>query len=504
MSRTNQLAKSLTVAYAYQFVVLTVGLLLVPLLLSRLGSATYGRWLVVGQVLGVLSLLDLGVTALLSREVAAASGGPEPDRALPQLLRRVTWLVWYQTPVVVLASAGAWVYVTAGRPELRLPLGLILAAFVCFFPARIFAAVLNGMQDFVYSTGTQAAAWAVTTVVSVGLVLGGVGLTALAVGWVAGQTVAAVAAYRRVRTRFAATRAWSGRPGWPALRSLIAPSLWGSVYQLAAVLTLGSDLILVAWAMGTEAVVGYSCTAKLATIAALPLAAVVTSSLPALSQLRATGDQARYWRAARGTGQLLLLVSGAAAVAITAANAGFVRQWVGAAQFGGPTVSVLCVLVMVARHYTLTLTGPAYTLGRERRLAGMALVEGVVSVAATCAWATWFGLAGVPLGPLTALALVSVPVALTAIADGAGVSRWQVVGWSGSWFVRFAAVFVPVVAATYLLPVGEPWVAAALTTGGLASYAAVTLPLLSREPLDVYKATILGAVRRRLRLSPRA
>src|SRR5205823_11300639 len=50
---------------------------------SDLGQAAFGQWLVVGQVLGLLALLDLGVTSILGREVAAASGRPDAAAAVP-------------------------------------------------------------------------------------------------------------------------------------------------------------------------------------------------------------------------------------------------------------------------------------------------------------------------------------------------------------------------------------------------------------------------------------
>jgi hypothetical protein len=70
MTRTSRLAHALVLGYGFQVAVALVGLVLVPFLLSRLGARDYGLWLVVAQVLGLLGLLDLGVTAILGREVA--------------------------------------------------------------------------------------------------------------------------------------------------------------------------------------------------------------------------------------------------------------------------------------------------------------------------------------------------------------------------------------------------------------------------------------------------
>ena len=71
--------RALVLGYGFQVAVALVGLVLAPFLLGRLGAHDYGLWLVVAQVLGLLGLLDLGVNAILGREVAAASGGAEPS-----------------------------------------------------------------------------------------------------------------------------------------------------------------------------------------------------------------------------------------------------------------------------------------------------------------------------------------------------------------------------------------------------------------------------------------
>src|SRR5262245_2539861 len=118
MSRTERIAKALTLGYGFPAMVAVVGLVLTPFLLNRLGVATFGQWLIVGQVLGLLGLLDLGVTAILAREVAAASGSSSSQSAVAEVVRRATWLVWFQTPVVAVASFTVWLLVAADREEL--------------------------------------------------------------------------------------------------------------------------------------------------------------------------------------------------------------------------------------------------------------------------------------------------------------------------------------------------------------------------------------------------
>src|SRR5262245_13037609 len=142
MTRTRRIAHALLLGYGFQLAVALVGLVLTPFLLGQLGAQDYGLWLVVGQVLGLLGLLDLGATATRGREVAAASGGAEPTTAVAEVARRATWLVWFQAPAAGIVAALVWVLVAARQPELGAPLALILGAFVVLFPTRVFASIL--------------------------------------------------------------------------------------------------------------------------------------------------------------------------------------------------------------------------------------------------------------------------------------------------------------------------------------------------------------------------
>ena len=255
--------------------------------------------------------------------------------------------------------------------------------------------------------------------------------------------------------------------------------------------------MVLGWVLGPEAVVLYSCTVKLPAIALHPLSAIMTTAFPALAELRAGDDRARYWRAVHAVGLTLLMVSGAVVIGLTAANAAFVAHWVGSDRFAGPFVSILGVVLLLARHYALSLTGPSYTLGRERRLAFILMAEGIVSITATAVWTTAVGLIGIPIGIITALGLVTVPLSITIISQEAGISPSRVVWWIVPWFVRFATVFIPIGIATFIVPVDSIWVAAGLAFIGLSIYAAAVVQLFGREPLLAYNP--LRAIRQRFR-----
>ena len=92
MSRTTRVLGGAGVGYLHRIAIILLGLWLTPFLLRRVGQHEYGLWLVAGQLLGYLALLDLGVLAILPREVAALSGQADKAKAgadIAALLARV-------------------------------------------------------------------------------------------------------------------------------------------------------------------------------------------------------------------------------------------------------------------------------------------------------------------------------------------------------------------------------------------------------------------------------
>src|SRR2546428_9660152 len=89
MSRTGRFLSGMGFGYITQILTMIIGFWLVPFLLFRIGQHDYGLWLVGTQIMFYLGLLDLGLIAILPREVAFATGlaGGIPSAGdLPRLI----------------------------------------------------------------------------------------------------------------------------------------------------------------------------------------------------------------------------------------------------------------------------------------------------------------------------------------------------------------------------------------------------------------------------------
>jgi O-antigen/teichoic acid export membrane protein len=498
MTRTQRFLSGFVSGYAHLVVATIAGLWLTPFFLGHLGQSTYGLWLVGTQIIAYLLLMDLGIVALLPRETAYVTGrtGRQDAPELQQLIEKTLTLACVQTPVVLIAAAIALWWLPSSWAALRIPLAVVLGLFVVTFPLRVFQAALTGLQDLAFVARTQFVAWLAGILINVWLVLQGFTLSALAAGWCVTQALVILACAIRLARKFpgAMPRRLAFRAGTP-LREYLSRSVWVSVSQIAQVLLNGTDVMIIGAFLGPAAVVPYACTGKLVSVLANQPQALLQSAGPALSELRHSAEPARLFDVSAALAQATLAVSGLVACVVLAVNAGFVTWWVGPDQFGGLGLTLLLLSAMMIRHFNTTNVYALFCFGFERRLALTGLADGIVTLALSVVFVKLFGLAGAPLGAMTGVILVSVPLNIAALSRQTGVERRRLVTTLGPWLWRFVTVAAVVgVAGNWMAPSSFVALAALGGVTALIYALAVVAPLL-RSPAGVYLRPLLAQVK---------
>jgi O-antigen/teichoic acid export membrane protein len=474
-----------------------VGLWLTPVLLARVGQHQYGLWLVGLQLLGYLYLLDLGVIGLLPRETAYASGrilGGESPTLLADTVARIRGVIRWQVPAVLLVTVAAWALLPESWEELRAPLTCVLLFFALTFPMRAYHALLQGLQDLVYLGQVQLVAWAAGTIVLIALVFNGVGLAALAAGWLVTQVITVGACWWRIRTRY--SRAWTARArrvGWTEARAFFGRSIWISMAQVAQTLLAGSDVLMVGVLLGPAAAVPYACTAKLIQVLANHPQMVMQAAAPALSEMRMSERRDRLAATTSALTRAMLVLSGAIACVVVAANQDFVSWWVGPAQYGGSALTWVLVLAMLARHLNTTTVYAVFCFGYERRLSITAVADGLVTVVTALVLVPHYGLLGVGIASLVGVVTVSYVPNLRVLAREIGVHPGTPILELRGWFVRFA-LCAAASAALAALPLGHglPQLVTRATGASLV-YALIMFPFAVTGTLGVYVRRLLPA-----------
>ena len=478
--RLQRFVSGLGLGYLHTILVLVVGLWLTPFLLGRLGTHDYGLWLLASQVLVYLALMDLGVVALVPREVAFAVGQGAP---VGEVVRRTMTLVAWQTPVVAVAAAVAVWLLPADWELMRRPFAVVAAGFVLAFPLRVFTALLQGLQDLAFLGVVQVTAWIVGTVTTIALAAAGAGLYALAAGWVVAQLLPALVACHRVSVSFPEALPHLGRASWQETWQSLGRGTWISVAQVAQVLLSGTDLLVVGRLLGPEAIVPYACTGKLISLLANQPQLFMQMALPALSELRGSAARGRLFDVSRSMTQVMLLASGAIVAVALVVNGPFVSWWVGEPRFGGLTLTAVILAGMLVRHVNTTIVYTLFCFGHERRLALTSIAEGAAGVALMWLLVPRMGLPGAAAGMLVSTLAVSLPANVVALAREQGASPWAFGASIAPWFARFAMIAT---GATVLVLTVRPHglvAALPLALAVSAAYLAVMMPVLRTPPL---------------------
>ena len=489
-ARTKRFIAGASTGYAYQLVVMVVGLWFTPFLLRHLGPHDYGLWAVGMQVLGYLLLLDMGVVALLPRETGNATGTAQgrPEAAqLSILTNKVINIVTIQLPIVALAAFLSWYFLPAAWLVLRTPLAVMLVVFVVLFPFQVLPAMLNGLQDLLFLGFTRTLSWTITTVVSLILVFKGMGLYSLAIGWGMGEVISILCIVWRIRTRFPYVlpeRIFFVT--WKESRAYLGRSLWVTVSRLASILINGSDILIIGKLLGPLAVVPYVCTGKLISVLSNQPQMLLDLALPGMSEMRYSESRQRIQQASTALSQITLLFSGALVCAVLTLNRSFVSWWVGAGQYGGFKLTAVILALTLLRHWSRTLINTIFCFGYERWISLVCLTDGAVTVISAIVLVHFFGPIGAPMGAILGVCLVSLPSNLWALARELDVSAGSLVSPVMGWAVRllFLAALVS------FLQRSLSWQHfSAMVLVGLASllvYAVIMAPVALSPPCSLY------------------
>ncbi len=504
MSRSRRFLQGLGFGYLNQASVMIASLWLTRFVLAHIGQHGYGLWVSGTQLVSYLLLMDFGILALLPREVAYATGrstGEVLHAELLQITGQSARIVLLQTPAVALVAMVLWLAAAARWPELSHPLMWVMVVFVAFFPLRIFAAALEGLQDLAFLGSIQFAGWLLSVLTSVFFLTRGWGLNALAAGWVAVQTTVTLGALLRLRAKHPEALPHT-LPKLPLreIATYFRRGFWLSVAQIAQTLLSGSDVLIIGILIDPTLAAVYALTGKLVSVLANQPQLLMNAASPAISQLKASGNYERLLLVSICLMRIVMSASGLVACIVLAVNERFMALWVGPGKFGGMTLTVLLVGAMLLRHLNLTAVVSLICYGHEKRISLTTLSDGIVTVICSVVAIRFWGLIGAPIGAIAGTCLVSLPVNFTRLSLEARVPARIILGSLFPWFWRFAVAVVLAqgVHKTRLLDTLPGFFAASAAIA--AVYAALLLPIFFREPLNQYTRPLLA--RFRVALSP--
>ncbi len=504
MPRSRTFTHGVVLGFAGQSLAMLAGLWLSPFLLRRLGPSGYGLWIVGQQVLVYLSLMDMGVVAMLPRETAYVTGREHAARELPRLVARTARVLLFQTALIAVAAALLALFIPRAWTAVRVPLVIAAFAFSVLFPFRIFRALLEGLQDLAFISRSYMLSWAVGLLVSAGLVYRGFRLESLAAGWAANQALDALLCFARLRSRFpyALPARWI-QPAGPGLRHHFARGFWVSVSQVAQVLIYGADSAIIGNFFGAAAVVPYNCTGKLINVLANQPQGIMRAAEPGLSEMRVSAVRERLASVSGALTLAMLLASGLVVTFTLAVNPGFVPLWMGARNYGGLLLTLLFAVSMLLRHLNIAAIYTLFAFGHERLLAATSLADGILSTALSIlfAWAI-HSVVGVLAGSIVSTSCVLLFGNGRRLARELDTSLLNLAKPLAGWFWRMAAAGWAASLLGAAAAHSGPAILALSAALAVLLYSVLMFPVALQSSLRPYLEPHLEALRSFARLTP--
>jgi O-antigen/teichoic acid export membrane protein len=385
-----------------------IQLLMVPLLLGHLGRETYGLYATLTSVVGYFTLLTFGSSLTVPRFVADHAARGERE-ALSRFVS--TYFLLYLAVALGGIAVGfglapllqAILTVPAGLRDVVGPSWrLVVGGWAVGLGAGFLQALLTGLGEVHLSNLAASARTVLNLACAAAILAAGGRLEALLAGLLAAAALSGVGVFVLVRAVHPEVRISPALAGWATLRRSGRPAAYYFLMQIAALVVMGTDNIVISVFLGVGSVAAYAVAFQLYALAVAALWSGVDVLLPFFARWGAHDEAERlrtsYLRATKfafaGTVLAAVLVAGYGRSAI--------GWWVGPSLFVGNRVLwVFCLMLLIATPIhtaALVLAG----LGRHRPVAIGGGIEAALNLAFSVALVRPLGVFGVALATLLA------------------------------------------------------------------------------------------------------
>ena len=380
--------------------------LLVPLCLRLLSPQLYGAWIAGTELLLWAQQFDVGVTHLLTQRVGAALGRGRLDEAARWSATCLVAMAGIGLALLIVGSALAplvvlWLQAPendAARFVGAFRLGLI--ASVLLLVSSVVTATSRGMQQPGITTTAGVLGALFAFIASIGLLLAGWGVWALAIGLVVRSVVVVTGSAVYVAGLPGRLGDWVCRPS----RS-VAGEVWSLTPPMAAgsagyLLANNSEILLVTTLFGPVPALAYALTRRAMDGLRSLVESIGLAAAPGFAHLVAARDRYRARGVARELLWLRLAAACLGAAMVVSVNEPFVGLLFGSQHFGGLLLTSLFAGHLVMGGQAMLLNHLLRAAGQVRESAWLRVAEAVGRVVGMGAGLALMGLAGAPAASL--------------------------------------------------------------------------------------------------------
>jgi len=461
-SRTNKAVKGTLTSLVQFSVLLVLQTVLAPVVLKIAGQEVLGAYSIVMQIIGYGLILDFGLGVAISRYLSQSFSESDKGVKFTKIFNIGRYFILSTNALLaifIMALALNIDSLITGSYEIiseaRTGLYLVSAWTILRTPLVLYGHGLLASQNMATANIIGLIGSVSRLVLSLYLVFTGFGLIGLVGANIISELIGLVLQKVYFNKLYPKLNMQWCLPDMPLLRELFAFGLtyWG--VNIAIVLTVGSDSIVIGHLYGTAAAAIFYTTKIPSFLLIQVIYKISDNAGPAANELLAQGNfdalKSAYLKILRYS----LLLAFPLAIGIVGFNKGVISAWVGVNQYAGSIMSVALaafVLTQVMNHINAMITVAA---GNMRNWMTISAITGLMTITLAYSLGKFLGMQWV----MVAIAVMDIPsfIFLTRRSfDGLGLMYGQV--WS-------QAVKPVVLVALPLLC----WVCIVIATGQAAS-----------------------------------
>lgn len=397
---------------------LVVSLVMMPFVVGFLGDRMYGLWVLVGKVIDYYGLLDLGITAAVSRHIAGAIGAKD-DKQCNQVISNALALYSGVAVVVMAATMGLCLIapLIAKHPEdaslfqqVVLVLGMNTAVE---FPVRVFGGVLTAQLRYDIMSVLKLGSLILRVSGIVVVLSVGHGILAMALVTVAAGIPEKIGYIYFAKRNYPQLRISPDYLSRQIVRTLYGFGLYIFLIQMGDVLKFNVDSFIVAAFVSLTAVTHYGIASTLIINFMTLMGTVMGVLLPVFSRLEAEKNMVRMKNVFFLSTKIAICLSSFIGFGFIAWGRFFIERWMGPEYLDAyPSLVILTVGCMISQWQSASL---AILFGTSK-LKFYAIANGVeaaTNLGLSLLLVRWFGIEGVAIGavaPVFLLKLFILPV----------------------------------------------------------------------------------------------
>jgi len=254
------LARDAVASIARHLATIIAGFITVPIIVRMLGASRLGFWSLLGTAAFLLGLCDLGLNTATLR---AAAGS---DTSYAKQVARLAALMTTVLAVPAVAACVWWLFEASRqlpvdqRSDARTAVLIGLAGGVVGAASQSARSYAQGQGRIVALAWARAGAVALQLVVTVSLLLAGLGLSAVALGFASGALVEAILGFRAARD---GVRAQGLLPRGDNRRELVRIAGSAMLTNLSVIFAVRADVLVLERITNLATIGAYSVAARL-------------------------------------------------------------------------------------------------------------------------------------------------------------------------------------------------------------------------------------------------